>query len=532
MTLQNVYKLSTTISPNFPSNYLDGDVFSHIFVIPPEQITLNISTANKIDTFSTTPAQNVNNNTVDLFGTLVLSYSNIVLPTINGNTVVYYADFTTNSIIFDYTSTNNKLLKVGDTLLSNCIITKIVNLTGYHSYLEYSGTNTFTNNQIISVDDVSIRVLAGKGILDRAGIVGRYSTNYKSISYFAKFSDTPVTATTTTTAYSNYNLNLPNAFTSTNDNINNNRLSDINKNILESANTSISSISKLPTATFSNNNLGISAVSNNNLTVSNYYKIPHKTPTTAFGISDCSATVYQSFMDDITIKFNRTYTPVIPTTPYINPNPSVNGYQLVDGWLHHVYKLTVTGVGMSATTTDIPPSIIYTKSGIYISQIGYTNNNTTNVLFASNDVIYYITTHVLDYNTEPYGSSDVTNLRGIQNELIIPCLYTFDTDKIRDINDNGGNLDNGATAKIIQDFKIGDDIITVDSTTGFTTSGYLELVKYDVVAGVYTLVGVEYIYYSSINADTFTGVSRLSSSNYNYIVADGRYYVTQIINYI
>jgi hypothetical protein len=130
MSLQNNYKKTLTITPSLPTFYTDDSTFAYVFDIPPDQLTLNLSTSNKVDTRIESTPQNVDNFTLDLTGTLELVATSISVPP-NPNATIYYADYTKNAAIFEYIVdpiTTKLPIKVGDSII-NGIITKIIILT-------------------------------------------------------------------------------------------------------------------------------------------------------------------------------------------------------------------------------------------------------------------------------------------------------------------------------------------------------------------------------------------------------------------
>lgn len=524
MTIQNSYKKQLNIIPPLPTYYSDDSVFAHIFIIPPNQLTLNLSTANKVDTRTETTSQNTDNYTLDLRGTLQLSSTSISVPP-NPNATIYYADYTTNAVIFDYVldPRNTKIpLKVGDIFT----ITKIVNIFGKYSYFEFIGSVTFTANQIITINGVQIRILAGKGILDRAGVVGKYSTDYKNISYYAKFTPKLPTTDDSVSNFSNYDLKLPNPYTEQNNSkyVNNNQIVPIStpnnrqstaNSILSTANSHISSIANINGALFKKNNAPIDGISriDNPLIVTSWAKIPIKSNVVSFGVSNITPkngdnNYVSPRFEAITIKFNRFYMPI----PITNPPIDAPGTRIIDGWLRHTYNYSSSVVpnidpdSPGTTEYSSPPSIIYARdTNNYINFVGYTNNTTTNILFAGNDAIYNTSTHVLDYNTEPYGSSNVTNLYDIQNQINISTKYDFGAEKIKLVNDLGGNIDYPipVVTTMTADLLIGQRTINVADTSSFMKSGYLQINKYNVIFAMsgsneirtYEYVGNEIVYY-------------------------------------
>jgi hypothetical protein len=567
MTLQNSYKKTLTINPPLPIFYTDDTTFAHVFVIPSNQLTLNLSTANKADTRTESTPENVDNYTLDLQGTIQLVATAIsVIP--NPNATIYYADMTTNAVIFDYIinpRSNKNLLKLGDTF-NNGIITKVVNLFDKYSYFEYTGTATFTVNQVITVNGIQVIILAGKGILDRAGVVGKYSTDYKNISYYAKFTPNLPTNSDSVSNFSNYDLKLPNPYTEQNntkyvDNSQivpistpNNRLSTANS-ILSTANSHISSIADLNGATFVKNDSPVDGISNidNPIVVTSWLDIPIKTNIVGFGVSNITPknndfTYVSPSFGAITIKFNRFYSPI----PITNPPATTLNSRVIDGWLLHTYNYTTTVTPNidpqvpDDITYSAPPSIRYNKdANNYVNFVGYTNNTTTNVLFAGNDVVYETTTHVLDYDIEPYGSSNVTNLRDIQNQIDISTKYSFGAEKIKLVNDIGGNYEypTPAITTMTTDLLIGQRVINVVDTSEFMSSGYLQLNKFNVTFTTsgsneirnYEYVGSEIVYYSMktltsfwIDANTQYSYEEIGSNEINNWFAE----VVQIFPFI
>lgn len=121
--------------------------------------------------------------------------------TINPNTHVYTAGTTDNKIIFSYNTnplTGMLQVKPGDTI-NGWTVSKVANY--YHetetrlciAELSGSGANFAKDTNYTVRSGLTINVKAGKGIIDRVGIVGIVETNFKSIKYDVLFKDPGVT---------------------------------------------------------------------------------------------------------------------------------------------------------------------------------------------------------------------------------------------------------------------------------------------------------------------------------------------------
>jgi hypothetical protein len=522
MTLKKEYKQLLVVSPNLPNNYVDDSTFAHIFVIPDQYKTITIGTNDAIDYESISNSSgSVGAQTIDLVGTMNLTSSSVYFSGIaNPNTKLYFAGFNTNSVVFDYVDDpliTKKSIAVGDTILTK-IITKVVNLYNKSNYLEYSGNLSFVPDQIVNISGVNIRVLAGSGIVDRCGVIGLFSTDFKEISYFAKFNlpkesvDSGKLDTSFISAFSNsdglYNQYINKNSVST-EIKSDNRLEQLKSSILNPTITNLSSVDSIPT--YNTNNNYISGTSNS-LTIKSWRDIPNKTDMISFGVSNMIAknsdiTFYQNFNMDITVNFDWYYTPV-PVTNVIDDI----GIRLVDNWLVHTYTTPPT---FGNTNSNIPPAITYLlDSNGYPSLIQYTNQITNNTkskytLFAVNGVVYRTGTHAIDYNTE-FDNIDTTEYYGVQNKCIIPCRYSFDVKNIQTINNIGDIPDNlpKYKTKLTADFSITDTTISVENTDDFLNIGYIQLVSYTIIDDkTFILNGVDTVYYTSKDSTHFYGVS-------------------------
>lgn len=521
MTLKKEYKQLLYATPNIPTTYTDDSTFAHVFVIPDQYKTITIGTNTATD-YQSIPnsAGSVGAQTIDLTGTMNLTSSNVYFSgVLNPNTNLYFVGYNTKSIVFDYIDnplTTKKTIAVGDTILTKPI-TKIVNLYNKSNYLEYSGNLSFTPDQIVNIAGVEIRILAGSGIIDRCGIVGLFSTDFKEISYFAKFNlpkesiDSGKLDTSFISAFSNsdglYNqyVNKNSASTEIKSD---NRLKQLKSSILNPTITNLSSVDSIPT--YNNSNNYISGTSNS-LTVKSWRDIPNKTDIVSFGISNMTAknsdiTFYQNFNMNITVNFDWLYTPVAVT----NVIDDI-GIKLIDNWLVHTY--TTPFVTIDGGVIDNPPPITYlldsNGSPTLIQYTNQVNNNTKSkyTLFAGNGVIYKTAVHTIDYNTE-FDNIDTTEYYGVQNKCIIPCKYSFDTKNIQILN-NGNELNTlpNHKTKLTADFLINDTTISVDNTDDFLDTGYVQLISCTIVDDkTFTLIGVDNIYYTHKDMNHFYGV--------------------------
>jgi hypothetical protein len=524
MTTQIIYKQELELTPPLPNYYSDDSTFSHLIVIPNEYHTLSIGTTNTLEYIQTNSSGIVGEQTIDLTGTLLLTSSSVNLGSvISPQSAIYIAEYFTNTALFEYVDNpfdTKQVLSVGDSILAGTI-TKLVHHFQNYNYLEFSGSVSFSYDQIINIGDIAIKIKAGKGIFTTAGVVGVFSTDFKTISYYANF--TPTIAPNTT----NSSISPLSAFSHT-DNIYSQFVSNsaISSDISYSQfntdliNSSISNLSSIPSINIPPSS-NIDGTSANSITITSWLDIPHKTDDINFGISNFATknfdlTYAQSFDMSITINFNWHYTPV-PITSF---TPTL-GSQLIDNWLIHTY--TTNGVD------DMPTNITYELDGqgrpSYISYTNQIDPNTKSqyVLFAGNGVIYRTGTHTLDYNTEPPGSSTDTFYQGVQNKVSIPCLYSFDPNRIKQVNDSNTNLSTlpRYNTSFTSEIGAGDAVFNVVSTTEFLNVGYLQIFKYLMqnsgVNRTYSIVGYEIVSYTHKDDTHFYGVSRsLFGTAYDY----------------
>lgn len=570
MTLEHLYKVEPIVTPPFSGNISDDSSFCYIFAVPENKKTLSINISNAIDAYDVTIAENVQNPTINLVGSLYLSSTSIEIQ--NGNNAkLNIAGHNTRSIIFDYVInplTSKKQLKISDKIL-NTPITKILNLYDKSSYLEYDGNLNFTEGQIVTVSGIDVIIRVGHGIIDKAGVVGFFATDYKNISYYANFSPKQSNLANKTD-YQNYKIDLVNPFVNNqNDIVNNklisktnvasknNRLDAINQSIISPAIANISSINDVKNGTFINNTISIDGTSDTSIPqiVNSWNKLPFSTNTISFGISnitpkDNNNSYVQTTMVDVSIKFNWYYSPVV-----INNYNDSEGNILIDNWLIHTYQLittqsTNTEGEITTTVSDIPPIITYTKDDAgYINELSFVNNKRKYVLFAGNDIIYRYATHELDYTREPYGSSNATQFSSIRNSIYIPCLYEFAVDRIRVFNDASGNPQTVGkyATKMTVPFLIGDTVLHVADSSQFMENGYLQISYYTVDISnvgtqerrIYTFVDNEIMSYQKRDNNTFYGIARglFNTTIYNYPkinsneIKDWYYEVTSYYNY-
>ena len=522
MTLQKIYNKTANV---FPSLSIIGDDtnFQYILEIPPDQLELSISLGNVLyakptpipNTICQTPT------TTSLSGNLALDSTSVSVTTSTTNTIVHYAGYNTNTIIFTYQNIP-KILTVGDTI-NSATITKVVNRIGNLCYAEVSNSLPFTKDTLYTSNtNTTIQVVAGYGIIDRCAVIGTFKTDLKEIYYFAKF-NVPTQPTVSTTEFSTFPVSPP--VTTPNDS----RWDSIQSSILNPSQTNQSHIQSIPAVTFTSNNSIIDGTSDlaSPIKVTSFLDIPPKTSTVSYGIAnyqplDNRRDILGPIELPITISFIRNYVGVPNnTTPAFNQS-------VIDGWLLHEWSsgyLPVTTEGSISCDLqdDTEPDIVYILNSSGVTKVsafsGSGSNHQELILFAANDTLLYETTHVLDYNTEPFGSSDVTEHRGIQSNFIIPCVYNFSVDKLTLTNSVGGNIliQNSPETRLTSPFFAVDTTIRVEDTSAFLDSGFLSIPVYTIDATVinkqesrkYNYFGNMKVYYSHKTQTEFLGVERI-----------------------
>lgn len=534
MTLQKIYKKSCVNYPNISTVY-DDTRFEYIFEIPESQHIIDVDNNNPVyainlpNTWTQCPAPA----TQLLKGQLVLSTTNVSVECDIDSTTVYIAGYDTNSIIFEYSGNSYSpeyIVKAGD-VINNKIITKVVNWFGHFCYAEFinNTTETFTKDRVYSVNaDSTIIVKAGFGILVRAGILGKFATKFKQMKYYAKFKSLTPTITNTTKFKDFPTTHTPNV-------PDDSRWYDIQSNILNPALTNHNKVSSIQDVSFISTNSNIEGTSNINdaINLSSFLDIPSSSSQISYGISD-----YQPLDNrtdllgpielPITVNFNRVYTGV----PVTHTNTSTS--RLIDGWLLHRWSvgytsaLSDTGQSITCSVPDYSePMITYSKDINYIYKISafsQTNPRQELILFANNDNIVTSGTHTLNYNIEPYNSSDITEYYDIQSKYVVSCIYKFDVRKLTDINKFGSNLEYPVVAEthLTKQFLYTDTSMFVNSTNGFLSSGYLSIPIYTISikntnnndeTRTYNYIGRKIVSYTHKHATKFMGITSINYPN-------------------
>lgn len=542
MTLQRIYSTTSNITPQI-NIISDDSKFEYLFEIPVDQTNINVSLENSVYILdnSTSNTVCVKPQTTTLSGVLNLTSTNLTIEHNSNVHTVYYAGYNTNSIIFEYTSpysVNMNVLNIGDTVNGN-IVTKVVNWFEHLCYAEFGTiTSNFVQDAIYSVrnNEINIKVKSGYGIIRRAGLIGKFSTKFKEIYYFAKFKNqNTVISNTKTVDFKDFPLNLNLVELST---PKDSRWNTIHTDTINPSQTNQSEISNIPSATFESINSNLDGTSNleNSIKINTFFDIPTKTSELSYGISnyqpiDNRTDLLGPIELPIIVNFTRQYSG-IPITSNISNNNST----IIDNWLLHEWSTgfisTGTGQNQTCTTPDYTePTINYIKDNDgYINKIsalqGSGNNRKEHVLFANNDLLIKTGTHELNYTYEPYNSSNVTEYRGIQSKYILDCIYRFSVDKLTSVNSTGSNLEYPTTTEIrlTAEFNRQDAVIHVNSTDGFMQSGYLAIPIYKInllnnssnaEMRNYEYIGNKLITYTHKTNTKFLGITHV-----NYINVD------------